>query len=91
MIGHIEATQSERSPQALYEETVQIDRLETVVSLFGSCDENIRLLEKTCRVSRIVGHHEEIVLRAVRDRGHIIKVQKNRITFDEGLKVALAP
>ena len=35
----------------MYEETVQVERLEQAVSLFGSYDENVRLLERTFRIS----------------------------------------
>ena len=35
----------------MYEETVQIDRVEHIVALFGSYDENIKLLERTFGVS----------------------------------------
>ena len=37
----------------MYEETVQIERLEHAVSLFGSYDENVRLIEKTFGVKLI--------------------------------------
>ncbi len=43
----------------MYEETVHIDRLDQAVSLFGSYDENIRLLERTFRIS-IVTRSSEI-------------------------------
>ena len=43
----------------MYEETVHIDRLDHAVSLFGSYDENVRLLERTFRVS-IVTRSSEI-------------------------------
>ena len=55
-------------------ETVQIENLEYAAGLFGSFDENIRLLERTFRVSvvtrgpeiRVAGENEEDVRRAVR-------------------------
>lgn len=58
----------------MYEETVHIERLEYAVSLFGSFDENIRLLERTFRISivtrgseiKISGERREDVQRAVR-------------------------
>ncbi len=57
----------------MYEETVHIDRLEHAVSLFGSFDENIRLLERTFGISIITRGSEikisgetENVKRAVR-------------------------
>ncbi len=63
----------------MYEETVQIDRLETVVSLFGSCDENIRLLEKTFHVNVVargpelkVTGEESDVRKAVRAIGAML-------------------
>lgn len=43
----------------MYEETVHIDRLDHAVSLFGSYDENVRLLERTFCVS-IVTRSSEI-------------------------------
>jgi len=57
----------------LYEETVHIDRLEHAVSLFGSYDENIRLIERTFRVNIVtrsseikISGEEESVKKAVR-------------------------
>lgn len=57
----------------MYEETVHIDRLEHTVSLFGSFDENIRLLERTFGISIItrgaeikISGETENVKRAVR-------------------------
>ena len=57
----------------MYEETVQIDRLEHAVSLFGSYDENVRLIERTFRVNLVtrsseikVSGEEENVKKAVR-------------------------
>ena len=57
----------------MYEETVHIDRLEHAVSLFGSYDENIRLIERTFRVNIVtrsseikISGEEESVKKAVR-------------------------
>ena len=57
----------------MYEETVQIDRIEYAVSLFGSYDENIRLIERTFRVNIVtrsseikISGEEESVKKAVR-------------------------
>ena len=58
----------------MYEETVHIERLEYAAGLFGSFDENIRLLERTFRISiitrgseiKITGEREENVRRAVK-------------------------
>ena len=57
----------------MYEETVQIDRLEHAVSLFGSYDENVRMIERTFHVHLItrgseirISGAEEHVRKAVR-------------------------
>jgi len=54
----------------LYEETVHIDRLDHAVSLFGSYDENVRLLERTFRIS-IVTRSSEIKISG--DEGNVKK------------------
>ena len=57
----------------MYEETVQIDRIEYAVSLFGSYDENVKLLERAFHVNIVtrssevkVSGEEENVKKAVR-------------------------
>ena len=57
----------------MYEESVQIDRLEDTVNLFGSFDGNIRLLERSFRVGIVtrgslvrISGEEDDVKRAVR-------------------------
>jgi len=54
----------------LYEETVHIDRLDHAVSLFGSYGENVRLLERTFRIS-IVTRSSEIKISG--DEGNVKK------------------
>ena len=54
----------------MYEETVHIDRLDHAVSLFGSYDENVRLLERTFRIS-IVTRSSEIKISG--DEGNVKK------------------
>lgn len=52
----------------MYEETVHIDRLEHTVSLFGSFDENIRLLERTFNISIITRGSE---IKITGDEGNV--------------------
>ena len=75
----------------MYEETVHIERLEYAVSLFGSFDENIRLLERTFRISivtrgseiKISGEREEDVQRAVKAVNYMLGRLSRGETLDE--------
>ena len=80
----------ERSLFALYEESVHIDRLEHTVSLFGSFDENIRLLERTFRISIVtrgseirISGEEDDVKRAVRAINAMLAVLNRGDTLNE--------
>lgn len=74
----------------MYEETVHIDRLEHAVSLFGSFDENIRLLERTFDISIITRGSEikisgetENVKRAVRAVNSMLMMINRGETLNE--------
>ena len=74
----------------MYEETVHIDRLEHAVSLFGSFDENIRLLERTFGISIITRGSEikisgeaENVKRAVRAVNSMLMMINRGETLNE--------
>ncbi len=75
----------------MYEESVHIERLEYAVSLFGSFDENIRLLERTFRISivtrgaeiKISGEREEDVRRAVKAVNYMLSRLSRGETLDE--------
>ncbi len=74
----------------MYEETVHIDRLEHAVSLFGSFDENIRLLERTFGISIITRGSEikisgetENVKRAVRAVNSMLMMIERGETLNE--------
>ena len=65
----------------MFEQTVSVDRMEQAVSLFGSFDENIRLVEQQYKVSiltrgtdiKISGEPED-VSRAVRVIGGLLEM-----------------
>ena len=74
----------------MYEESVHIDRLEHTVSLFGSFDENIRLLERTFRISIVtrgseirISGEEDDVKRAVRVINAMLAVLNRGDTLNE--------
>ena len=74
----------------MYEETVHIDRLEHAVSLFGSYDENVKLLERTFRVNIItrsseikIAGEEESVRKTVRAINSMLAVIRRGDTLSE--------
>ena len=74
----------------MYEETVQIDRLEHAVSLFGSYDENVRMIERTFHVHLItrgseirISGAEEHVRKAVRAIHAMLTVIKRGDTLND--------
>ena len=74
----------------MYEETVQIERLEHAVSLFGSYDENVRLIEKTFGVKLItrsseikVSGEESSVRKAVRAIQSLLALVKRGETLTD--------
>lgn len=75
----------------MYEGTVHIERLDQAASLFGSFDENIRLLERTFRISivtrgseiKISGESEENVQRTVKAINYMLNKLSRGDVLDE--------
>ncbi|MGN0474315.1 MAG: PhoH family protein [Acutalibacteraceae bacterium] len=82
----------------MYEETVHIDRLEHAVSLFGSFDENIRLLERTFGISIITRGSEikisgetENVKRAVRAiNSMLLMINRGETLNDQSVRYCIS-
>ena len=65
----------------MFEQTISVDRMEQAVSLFGSFDENIRLIEQHYNVSILsrdsdlkVAGEPEAVAKAVRAIGGLLQL-----------------
>ena len=82
----------------MYEETVHIDRLEHAVSLFGSYDENIRLIERTFRVNIVtrsseikISGEEESVKKAVRAiHSMLMLIRRGETLSDQSVRYCIS-
>ncbi len=82
----------------MYEQTINIERMEQAVSLFGSFDENMKLLEKEYRVSivnrgdaiKISGDPEQVSKAAKALEGLLMLINKGEQLTEQNIRYCIA-
>ena len=82
----------------MYEQTINIERMEQAVSLFGSFDENMKLLEKEYRVSivnrgdaiKISGDPEQVAKAAKALEGLLMLINKGEQLTEQNIRYCIA-
>ena len=82
----------------MFEQIINVDRMEQAVSLFGSFDENIRLIEKEFSVNvisrgselKITGEAENVAKAARAVNGLLTLVNKGEVLSDQNVRYVLS-